>query len=95
MGKPVASTLANIFFCFNEEKWLNECPKQFKPILYKRYIDEIFLLFREVKHIEIFLNYLNMRHNCIKFTKEVKNNNILNFLDIEISKQNNEFITSI
>ena len=36
-----------------------------------------------------------MKHNCIKFTKEVENNNISNFLDIEISKNNNEFITSI
>ena len=95
MGQPVAPTLAKIFLCHNEEKWLDECPQQFKPILYKRYIDDTFLLFREVNHIELFLKYLNGKHDCIKFTKEVENNNILNFLDIEINKNNNKFTTSI
>ena len=95
MGQPVAPTLANIFLCFYEEKWLNECPPHFKPILYKRYIDDTFLLFQENNHVDLFLSYLNTRHKCIKFTKEVEENGVLNFLDVEISKNNNEFTTSI
>ena len=71
MGQPVAPTLANIFLCFHEKKWLNDCPQEFRPVLYKRYIDDTFLLFRDVRHIDLFLNYLNTRHECIQFTKEI------------------------
>ena len=78
MGQPVAPTLANIFLCFNEEKCLKE---QFKPILYKRYIDDTFFIISRDQTYRIFVIYLNTRHNCIKFTKEIENNNILNFLD--------------
>ena len=35
MGQPVAPTLANIFLCFHEKKWLNDCPQEFRPVLYK------------------------------------------------------------
>ena len=46
MAQPIAPTLANIFLCFNEEKWLNECPQQFKPILYKRFIYDTYFFER-------------------------------------------------
>ena len=95
MGQPVAPVMANIFLCYHERKWLENCPPEFKPIIYKRYIDDSFLLFREKHHIDLFLNYLNNCHNCIKFTKEVEKENCLNFLDIKITKNNNKFSTSI
>ena len=94
MGQPVAPTMANIFLCFYEKKWLNDCPIEFKPVKYKRYIDDSFLLFKEKHHIDLFLNYLNNCHQSIKFIKEVEENNCLNFLNISITKDNNKFLTS-
>ena len=79
MGTPCGPTLANIFLCFYESKWLQDCPQSFKPKLYRRYVDDTFLLFNSQNHINQFLNYLNNKHANIKFTCDMKNNNSLTF----------------
>ena len=58
MGSPLGATLANAFLCFHEQVWLKKCPDQFKPVYYKRYADDIFVLFRSPDHLEKFKNYL-------------------------------------
>ena len=45
-------------------------------------------------HINLFLDYLNQQNPSIKFTSEIEDNNKLAFLDILISKSNNDFTTS-
>ena len=45
MGSPLGPDLANIFICSFESKWLRNCPNDFKPMFYRRYIDDIFVLF--------------------------------------------------
>ena len=41
MGNPLGPTLANLFLCHHETNWLsNYCPLEFKPVLYRRYIDD-------------------------------------------------------
>ena len=47
MGPPLDPTLANAFLCHYEKEWLENCPSLFKPIVYKRYVDDIFVLFTE------------------------------------------------
>ena len=39
MGLPLGPTFANIFMCHYEQVWLADCPIDFKPVFYKRYID--------------------------------------------------------
>ena len=70
MGYPLDPTLANTFLCFHEQIWLNECPDEFKPAYYRRYVDGIFVLFRSPDHLEKFKNYLNSKHRNIRFTSE-------------------------
>ena len=41
MGSPLGPTLANIFLCYHESNWLKDCPKDFKPVYYKRYVDDM------------------------------------------------------
>ena len=48
MGSPLGPSLANAFLCHHETKWLNYCPNKFKPVLYKRYVDGIFVLFKDL-----------------------------------------------
>ena len=86
MGQTDAPTLANIFVYFHEKKWLEECPPEFRPVLYRRYIDYTFLLFRDVRHIDLFLSQLNTCRECIKFIKKVEININLSFLDRSITK---------
>ena len=95
MGSPLGPTLANLFLCHHETKWLTNCPLEFKPALYRRYIDDTFLLFKDASHIDKFLNYLNAQHSSIQFTSEIETNSMLNFLAITIAKINNSFETSV
>ena len=44
MGSPLGPTLANVFLCHWEEIWLKKCPIKFKPVYYKRYMDDTFFI---------------------------------------------------
>jgi len=95
MGSPLGPSYANTFLCHHERNWLNNCPDHFKPIFYKRYVDDTFLLFKQQSHIEQFLSYLNEQHPNIKFTCETEKENKLSFLDALISKENGRLSTSV
>ena len=75
--------------------WLNECPDEFKPVYYRRYVDDIFVLFRSPVHLEKFQNYLNSKHRNIRFTCEKEHNNSMPFLDVLITRTSNGFKTSV
>ena len=95
MGSPLGPTLANTFLCFWENRWLDECPSEFKPILYRRYVDDCFLLFKDKSHVPNFLQYLNNKHPNISYTVELENNNSLAFLDVLITRNNDRFSTTV
>ena len=95
MGSPLRPTLANIFLCHHEEIWINDCPKQFKPRYYRRYVDDLFILFNDPNHVNKFEKYLNSRHKSMKFTKEIEQENSLSFLDIRITRKTDIFETSV
>ena len=94
MGSPLGSIFANIFLSYYEQMWLKNCPCEFKPVMYKRYVDDTFLLFRSKDHIEKFQGYLNCEHPN-KFTSEIEENNSISFLDIKVSRVNNSFSANI
>ena len=91
MSSPLGSSLANAFFYFHLEIWLNDCPEDFKCVYYRRYVDEIFVLLRSPAHLEKFTIYLNSKHKHIKFTYDPESNNSLPFLDILISRSDINF----
>ena len=95
MGSPLGPKLANIFLCYHEKKWLRDCPEEFKPITYRRYVDDTFLLFSDESHIEKFQNYLNEQHININFTVEKEENNTLPFLDIEVIRSDTGFSSGV
>ena len=95
MGLPLGPTFANAFMCHHEIDWLGQCPVEFKPVLYRRYIDDCFLLFRDESHVELFHSYLNSKHPNIKFTYERENNRELSFLDINVRRNVSSFDTSV
>ena len=91
----VLMSFANLFMCHFENIWLENCPAHFKPIVYRRFVDDTFLLFRTKDHVEKFKNYLNKQHKNIKFTSEIEENGSLSFLDITTSRENNKFVTPV
>ena len=72
MGSPLGPTLANAFMFHFENIWLENCPAHFKAIVYRWFVDDMFLLFRTKNHVDKFKNYLNKQHRNIKFTSEIE-----------------------
>ena len=95
MGSPLGPLFADIFLSSHEKSWLDNCPSNFKPSYYRRYVDDCFLLFRSPDHIPLFLNFLNRQHPNINFTFETESNRSLPFLDIDITRHNGTFTTSV
>ena len=92
MGSPLAPTLASLFLQSLEARIPRDI--DYAPKVYKRYVDDIFLIFKEKEHIDKFLKLLNGLHENIKFTVELENNSTLPFLDIAIQRVDGKYETS-
>ena len=46
MGSPLGPSLANAFLAHHEQNWLDNCPVEYRPLYYRRYVDDIFVLFQ-------------------------------------------------
>ena len=79
MGSPLGPVLANLFMGYHEKIWLQEFDKG-KVLMYKRYVDDIFCMFRNEKDAEKFFQFRNCRHKNIIFTIEKESNKFLSFL---------------
>ena len=84
MGSPLGPALANIFMCNFENKWLKDCPHSLKHVFYRRYVDDIFVLFSSLDQAEKFKKYLSSKHPNINFSLEKENEGRLSFLDVNI-----------
>ena len=71
MGSPLGPALAYAVLLHYEKEWLDSCPIELKPKLYKRYVDDIFVMFPSRDHV-------------ILATFEIKAQNSFLFLDIKI-----------
>ena len=88
MVSPLGPLFANIFLSFHEKSWLVDCPFVFKPIFYRRYVDDCFLIFTSRDHVTPFLSYLNSKHSNIQFTHELESNSCLPFLNVKVIRCN-------
>ena len=52
VGYPLRPTFANLFLVYYERKWLENYPLQFIPKYYRRYADDIFLMFDKKDHVK-------------------------------------------
>ena len=58
-------------------------------------MDDTFLLFHSIEHLEKFKKYLNKHHGNIALTSEIEQKGLMLFLDIKIGCKNNKFVTSV
>ena len=92
MGSPLAPALADI--CMN---WiLNSVMKNSKEsfVVY-RYVDDLFLAFKNQKDINRVFKSFNSINSRIKFTKEIEIENQLPFLDIHLNKTSKNVETKV
>ena len=81
--------------CYLEKLILDQCPLSFKPIYYRRYVDDTFVHFKEKCHAQMFLDFIHSSHRNIKFTMDVESDVQLPFLDILVSRMDNQFCTGV
>ena len=95
IGSPLASSLAKFFLEHYKQIRFNDCLDDFKPVYYKRHVDNIFVLFRSPHNLKKINEYLNATHANIKFTNEKEVNWPLPFLDALISQNNKGLTTKV
>ena len=87
MGNPLSVALASIFMAKLERDIVHPA----KPILYRRYVDDIFT--RKKKNAEdTLITKLNNYHKNIRFTVE---KNLTKFLDSKLELINGEYHTTV
>ena len=78
MGSLLWPSLANIFLGFHEERLFT---KMNRPLYYKRYVDDTFVVLDQKDGADEFFTALNSFHPSLKFTKEEESEKKLPFLD--------------
>ena len=94
MGNPLGPTLANAFLVNHEKNWLEHCPLEYRPLYYRRYLDDIFVLFNSPEHLKRFHSYFRSCHLNISVTRENEKDNRVSFLDVNIIREKDKFATS-
>ena len=95
MSSHLGPAIANTFLSYHEKSWLNNCPKGFKSVFYRRYVDDIFIPFRSNGQLKYFQDFLNSCHINKSFSIETVKDNKLFFLDIEITCKQDKFTTTV
>ena len=95
MGSSLGPVLVNLFMGYHEQKQLQSFEES-ALILYRRYMDDIICLFNSKSNTDKSNSvFLNQQHRKIKFTIEKQNENQLSFLDLLITCNGDNFLTSI
>ena len=95
MGSPLAPTMINVFLSFFEVKWIEQCSKEFKPVFYRRYVHDIFVLFESAEILSKFRDYFNTCHANMSFSFEQEKSGKLSFLDVEVSREKEKFVRTV
>ena len=82
--QQIEMNLANAFLSYHEKNWLNNCPQGFKPVFYRRYVDDIFILFKSNDHLKYFQDFLNSCHINMSFSMETEKENNYPFLTLKL-----------
>ena len=86
MGSPLGPVLANVFMANLETSALSGYPGVL-PTVYRRYVDDTFLVFSAKDDVQPFFDFMNSVHPNIRFTKEEESNNKLTRAGLNIWTQ--------
>ena len=80
MGSPLCPIFANAILSHFEKRSLSECAPDISPKVFKRYVDDNFVIFLCQSYLNDFVNYMNTKHPNIKFTSEFEINDSLSWM---------------
>ena len=90
MGSPVSGILAEIYLQYLEETYIKHCLENKEMTYYKRYVDDILIIFDQNKTDEHTIhNFMNNIDKHLDFKISTEVHNITNYLDLSISRNNN------
>ena len=93
MGSPLGALFANIFMCELENTIIPKLGESIRSWI--RYVDDTFAYIK-IEHLEKVKNELNSFHANIKFTHELEEKGSIPFLDVKISRtEDDEIETSV
>lgn len=95
MGSALSPLMAELFMS-HIESLIQSHPLFNKIIFLRRYVDDIFAVFRgDEAELTPFIFMLNSLHPSLKFTSEIEIDNAIPFLDLKLTKFNNKIKFSI
>ena len=53
MGSPLGPSLANKFLAHHEQNWLDRYLLEYGSLYYRRYVGDIFVLFKSSDHLKV------------------------------------------
>ena len=91
MGSPLRPCLANAFLSYQKKTWLNSRPQGFKPVFYRRYVDDISVLFKSNYHLKYFQEFLNSCHINMSFLWRQEDKTNFSFLMLKLFANKENF----
>ena len=85
--------VSTLFFGINDRILKSKSSVQQKK--FRRYVDDIFLLFKSNDHLKYFQDFLNSCHINMSFSMETEKENKLSFLDVEVIREQGKFTTTV
>lgn len=91
MGSPISPVIANLVMEKLEQVSISKL--SFELLFYKRYVDDI-ITFIKPDQLQNVLDTFNSFHERIQFTHEIEKDSCLSFLDVNIIRNGQKFITN-
>jgi hypothetical protein len=81
MGSPISSTIAEIYIQFLEELYVKQWSDSRHVLYYKRYVDDILIIYNQNKTNEQdILNHANNINKHLQFKLSTEENNLIKLL---------------